>query len=200
MRRELYGETFNQTALLSLLPANWEVADLGCGTGFTAAALAPHVKRVVGVDQSAAMLRAARKRTASFANVELRQGSLEALPLDDDSVDGVLLILALTYVSDPRRALREASRILRAKGQVVVIDLLHHDRQHFQQQMGQANLGFAPQTLAEMLREAGLGGGVVRTLTPEPEAKGPALLHATGMKGGRAVTLDTEPKKRKGKK
>ena len=200
MRQELYGVTFNQTALLSLLPPTWEVADLGCGTGLNAATLAPHVRRVIGVDQSAAMLRAARKRTASFANVELRQGSLEALPLEDASVDAVLLLLALTYVADPRRVLQETSRVLRPQGRVVVVDLLRHDREHFQRQMGQANLGFTQETLADMLRESSLGGGSVRALTPEPEAKGPALLLATGTKGGQAVSLETETKKGKRKK
>lgn len=200
LRQELYGDAFNQTALLSLLPAHWDVADLGCGTGYTAAALAPHVRTVIGVDQSPAMLRAARKRTAEFANVDLRQGSLEALPLDDDSVDGVLLVLALTYVADPLRALREASRVLRSEGRVVVVELLRHDREDFQRQMGQANLGFGPEALAEMLHEVGLRGGRARALTPEPMAKGPALVLATGTKAGRVVSLGTERKKGKGKK
>jgi SAM-dependent methyltransferase len=184
LRQELYGDTFTHAALLSLLPNDWDVADLGCGTGYTAAALAPHVKTVVGVDQSAAMLGAARKRTADFPNVDLRQGSLEALPLDDDSVDAVLLVLALTYVTDPQRALSEASRVLRSGGRVVVVDLLRHDREDFQRKMEQASLGFDPEALAEMLREVGLGGGSVRTRTPAPNAKGPALVLATGTKGG----------------
>jgi SAM-dependent methyltransferase len=185
LRQELYGATFTQAALLSLLPATWDVADLGCGTGHTAATLAPHVRTVLGVDQSAAMLRAARKRTANLANVTLRQGSLEALPLEDDSVDGALLILALTYLADPRQALREASRVLRAGGRVVVVDLLRHDREDFQRQMGQASLGFGPETLTEMLCDAGLGDGRARALTPEPKAKGPALVLAAGTKAAR---------------
>ena len=195
LRRELYGDTFTQAALLSLLPADWDVADLGCGTGHTAAALAPHVRTVLGVDQSAAMLRAARKRTAALANVELRQGSLEALPLDDGCVDGVLLVLALTYVADPRQALREASRVLRTGGRVVVVDLLRHDREDFQRQLGQASPGFGAAALAEMLREAGLGGGRARSLTPEPKAKGPALVLATGTQAGRGASPGTGRRK-----
>src|SRR5437667_708959 len=71
MREEAYGRAFSDAALLGLLPGGWVVADLGCGTGHAAAALSPHVGRVVGVDQSAAMLKAARKRVAGLANVEL---------------------------------------------------------------------------------------------------------------------------------
>jgi ubiquinone/menaquinone biosynthesis C-methylase UbiE len=197
LRQELYGGSFTQAALLSLLPAEWDVADLGCGTGQTAAALAPHVKAVVGVDQSPAMLRAARKRTQGLANVELRQGSLEALPLDDTSVDAALLVLALTYLADPQRALRESSRILRPGGRLVIVDLLRHDREEFQRQMGQARPGFAPEALAAMLHEAGLVQGGVRSLTPEPRAKGPALVLATGTKPGRVIDLATRRKKGK---
>ena len=199
LRQQLYGDSFTQAALLSLLPGEWEVADLGCGTGQTTAALAPHLRTVVGVDQSPAMLRAARKRTKSLANVDLRQGSLEALPLEDESVDGALLILALTYVADPPRALREAARILRPGGRVVIVDLLRHDREEFQRQMGQASPGFAPEVVAGMLHEVGLGGGVVRSLTPEPKAKGPALVLATGTKGARPVDLAERRKRGKGR-
>ena len=58
--RKRTAGSLNQTALGALLPPTWTVADLGCGTGAPAAALRPHVARVIGVDQSAAMLKAAR--------------------------------------------------------------------------------------------------------------------------------------------
>jgi SAM-dependent methyltransferase len=199
LRQELYGNAFTQAAILSLLPAEWVVADLGCGTGQTASVLAPHVRGVVGVDQSSAMLRAARKRTADLPNVDLRQGSLEALPIEDGSVDGALLILALTYVADLHRAVREAARILRPGGRVVVVDLLRHDREDFQRQMGQAAPGFEPSLLAGALREAGLRDAVARPLAPEPQAKGPALILATGTSAGRVIDVGTRRKKGKGK-
>jgi ArsR family transcriptional regulator len=179
LRGELYGRAFGHEALLALLPASWTVADLGCGTGQTAAALAPHVRRVVAVDQSAAMLKAARRRTAELGNVELRQGSLEALPVEDASCDGALLLLALTYVPEPEAALREAARILRPGGRLVVVDLLRHDREDFRREMGQERLGFEPDELAAAVGEARLLDARVRALPPEPQAKGPALLLAT---------------------
>jgi DNA-binding transcriptional ArsR family regulator len=81
LRAEAYGLRFEPEALLGLLPPDLTVADLGCGAGTLAAALAPHVGRVIGVDQSAAMLRAARRRLAGLDNVELHRAGLEALPL-----------------------------------------------------------------------------------------------------------------------
>jgi ArsR family transcriptional regulator len=185
LREEAYGRTFTQSALLGLIPAHWVVADLGCGSGHAAAALSPHVARVVGVDQSAAMLKAARKRTAGCGNVELHRGRLEALPLEDRSCDGALLLLALTYVGDAAAVLGEMARILRPGGRAVVVDLLRHDRDDFRRRMGQESLGFTPEELRSMLEAAGLQKAVCREMPPEPGAKGPALLLATGTRKDR---------------
>jgi len=181
LRAQLYGRGFTQAALLALLPPGWVVADLGCGTGPVVAALAPHVRRVVGVDQSAAMLKAARRRTEGLANVELRRGSLQALPIEDGSVDAALTVLALTYVEDPARAVAEMARVLRPSGRAVVVDLLRHDREDFRRQMGQQGMGFESDELAGLLAQAGIQDVSCRVLPPEPEAKGPALVLATGM-------------------
>jgi ArsR family transcriptional regulator len=193
LRGELYGQAFSLVALLSLLPAEWTVADLGCGTGQTVAALAPYVRRVIGVDQSAAMLKAARKRAFGLGNVELRQGSLEALPLDDASVDGALMVLALTYVADPARAIVEMGRVLRPGGRAVVVDLLRHDREEFRRQMGQHSRGFDPEDLRTMLGEAGFREASCRLLPPEPQAKGPALVLAVAARAGRVVEIRKRP-------
>jgi len=200
LREEIYGREFERQALLGLLPPRFVVADLGCGTGSIAAALAPHVARVVGVDQSAAMLRAAARRTGDLGNVELRHGSLEALPLHDESVDGALLVLALTYLADPSRSLREARRVLRPGGRAVVVDLLRHDREDFRRQMGQASLGFEPETLARAMRSAGLERVSVRPLPPEGQAKGPALVLATGSREGQVIDLRSPATGRKSPK
>lgn len=182
MRAELYGDAFSSAALLSLLPPEHVVADLGCGTAPLSAAVAPYVKRVIAVDSSPAMLRAARKRLADVKSVELRQGDLTALPIEDASCDAAMLVLVLTYLADPSAAIREAARILKPGGRVVVVDLLPHDREDFRRRMGQASMGFAPEPLARMLAEAGLAEPVVRELPPQPQAKGPALMLAVAVK------------------
>ena len=179
LRSELYGDAFTQAALVSLLPPDWTVADLGCGTGQVAAMLAPHVKQVIGVDQSAAMLKAAAKRTAGHDNVELRRGSLEALPLEDGAVDAALLLLALTYVTDVDASLREIARVVRPQGRIVVVDLLRHDREDFRREMGQQSLGFDAAQLQDLMTDSGFGGVRCRPLPPETKAKGPALLIAS---------------------
>lgn len=199
LRAELYGDAFTESALLSLLPPSWVIADLGCGSGHATARLAPYVRGVIGVDQSGAMLRAARRRTAGLHNVDLRQGSLEALPIEDGTVDGALLLLALTYVTETGRVLEEMARVLRPGGRAVVVDLLRHDREEFRRQLGQSSLGLEPEGLEAALREAGLEQSATRALPPEPGAKGPALLLATAMRPERVVGKN-EREERKGRK
>jgi hypothetical protein len=60
-----------------------------------------------------------------------------------------------------------------------VVDLLRHDRDDFQREMGQVRLGFDLDELRATMGEAGLVDARVRALAPEPQAKGPALVLAT---------------------
>lgn len=178
LRAEWYGTGFGVSALLALLPPDWTVADLGCGTGSLAAAIAPDVARVVGVDQSADMLRAARRRTAGVGNVELRRGALEALPLEDASFDAALLVLSLGWVADPPRVLAEAARVVRPGGRLALVDAVLHDDEDFRRRAGQVWPGFEPARVAEMLAAAGWTDVACRPLPPEAAARGPALLLA----------------------
>jgi SAM-dependent methyltransferase len=176
LRWDYFGAGVTQAALLALLPEGWVVADLGCGTGLVTAALAAHVQRVIGVDQSVAMLKAARKRTAGMDNVDLRQGDLEALPLADAACDAAILLLVLGYVAEPALVLWEMARVVRPGGKVVVVDVLRHDREEFRRRMGQRSLGFDADGMRSLLVQARFEKVRCRPLPPDPEAKGPALL------------------------
>ncbi|MFP4145034.1 MAG: ArsR/SmtB family transcription factor [Phycisphaeraceae bacterium] len=182
MRSEMYGETFSRDAMLALLPGDWTVADLGCGTGSITADLARHVGRVLGVDNSPAMLEAAKRRTRQLENVELRQGELEKLPIEDASCDAAMLLLVLTYVPQPASIVEQARRILKPGGKLVLVDILRHDREDFRRQMGQQSMGFEPAQLLELLEQAGFDTPACRAIAPEPQAKGPALLLGTGVR------------------
>jgi ArsR family transcriptional regulator len=183
LRGELYGERFSIAALLALLPGDMIVADLGCGTGNLTAELAGNVKQVIGVDNSSAMLKAAKKRTAGLANVQLRKGDLSAVPIDTGSCDAALLVLALTYVPEPAMVVNEMARILKPAGRACVVDLLPHDREEFRRQMGQTSLGLESRSVEKMMRDVGLTEVRMRPLPPEPNVKGPALFIATGERG-----------------
>ncbi len=181
LRQELFGTTFTADALLSLVPGEWVVADLGCGTGNAAEHIAPYVEHVIAVDQSEAMLEAARKRLRGAENVEYRVGTLEALPLPDESVDAATCLLVLHHVEDPLRVLREMRRVLRTYrggGLAVIVDMVAHDRAEYREQLGHRHLGFDQREMERMLREAGFGRIRVRELPASPSGKGPGLFVA----------------------
>jgi ArsR family transcriptional regulator len=180
LRNELYGEDFARAATLALLPRQYVVADLGCGTGQVAAGLAAVVRLVIAVDNSPAMLRAARKRISGLVNVDLRRGDLEALPIEDRSCDAAMLLLALTYAADPMAVVKEARRIFRPGGKLVVVDLLPHDREDFQRRMGQQCRGFSLDRIKEILNVSGFEVTSATPLPPAHLVKGPALFLATG--------------------
>jgi SAM-dependent methyltransferase len=177
LRDELFGAATPAKALLGLLDPDWVVADLGCGAGHVSSLVAPFVRRVIGVDASAAMLAAAEDLVP--AHVELRQGALEALPIGDAEVDVALLVLVLHHVPDPARALAEAARILKPGGRLVVVDMQPHDREDYRQSMGHVWLGFGEPHVRRLLQGARLDAARVVPLAPETSAEGPSLFLAT---------------------
>ncbi len=179
MRLELFGRRAD-VALLGLMDESWKVADLGCGTGAVSQALAPFVEQVIAVDESNAMLSAARKRLHGVENVDIRNGRLEALPLPDGEVDVSLLFLVLHYAAEPARVIAEAVRVLKPGGRLLVLDMMPHDRQDLRQTMGHLWQGFDRTTLGGWMQEAGLEGFRYTELPADPDAKGPTLFTATG--------------------
>jgi ubiquinone/menaquinone biosynthesis C-methylase UbiE/DNA-binding transcriptional ArsR family regulator len=194
MRLELFGRRAD-VALLGLMDESWQVADLGCGTGAITQAVAPFVAQVIAVDESTAMLAAARKRLHGMETVDIRNGRLESLPLADGEVDVALLFLVLHYVSDPDRVIGEAVRILKPGGRLLVLDMMPHDRRDLRQTMGHLWQGFDTATLAGWMQRAGLEGYRYTPLAPDPDAKGPMLFTATGKRTSASAARTTNRKK-----
>jgi ubiquinone/menaquinone biosynthesis C-methylase UbiE len=94
--------------------------DAACGTGRHAAELAELGHHVIGVDGTEAMLAVAREKVPA---ADFRLGRLEALPVDDASIDFVTCALALTHVAELEPAMREVARVLRPGGQAVLSDI-----------------------------------------------------------------------------
>ena len=179
LRGELFGARADLQALLGLLDDGWTVGDLGCGTGQVSASLAPFVRRVVAVDDSPAMLTAARGRLKGLTNVEVRRGEVEALPLADGELDAAVLFLVLHFVPEPARSLAEVARALKPGGRLLVVDMTPHEREEYRQGMGHVWLGFSPEQLGGWAEGAGLSGCRYTPLPADPEAKGPTLFAAT---------------------
>lgn len=179
LRQETFGARFDLEALAGLLDAGWVLGDLGCGTGQISETVAPFVGRVIAVDRSAGMLKAARRRLARFASVEVRQGELERLPIEDRALDAAVSCLVLHHVAEPSAMLQEAARTLRPGGRLLIVDMLRHDRREYQEQMGHVWLGFEPAQVTDWFTAAGFEQVRVHPLPPAPEAKGPPLFAAS---------------------
>ena len=188
MRTDLFGATFHLQAAFGLLDPAGVVGDLGCGTGAMTAALSPFVAKVVAVDNSAAMLAAAKRRLAGAANVEFRRGDLEDLPVADGELDAAVLTLVLPYLPDPAAALRQAACSLRPGGRLLAIDLLPHDREGYRQQLGHQWLGFSSAQMASWLDAAGFDAVLVHALPAATDARGPGLFVARATRTPDAVT------------
>ena len=186
LRQEMFGRSSQLQALPAFLDDRWTVGDLGCGTGQVAAALAPFVSRVIAVDRSADMLQAARRRVRETTNVEVRRGDLEALPIADEELDAATLLLVLHHLPDPAAALREAARVLKPGGRLVISDMLPHDREDYRHQMGHVWLGWSEDQLRRLLAAAGFDSVRLVPLAADPDAKGPALFVASAVKAHRA--------------
>ena len=182
LRSDLFGDSFFLWGVLGLIDPALAVGDLGCGTGQLTEIVAPYVQRVIAVDSSTDMLAAARDRLAGARNVDLRQGELETLPIEAGDLDAAMLSLVLHYSPAPGRALAEVARVLRPGGRVLVVDMLPHDRQEYQQQMGHVWLGFSERQITRFLSAAGFGETRVRMLPADPDARGPALFAAVATK------------------
>jgi len=95
------------------------VLDVATGTGMVAAELLAHCDcTVVGVDQSAEMLAAARARFAGDERVELIEGEAERLPFADQSFDALTFTYLLRYVEDPAATIGELARVVKPGGRV----------------------------------------------------------------------------------
>jgi len=132
--------------------------DIGTGTGRMLELFAPKAKSALGIDRSSEMLRLARVKLeeAGVSGASLRQGDMYALPLGDQSADSIILHQVLHYAQQPGAAIAEASRVLAAGGQLLVIDFAQHERAELKEQDAHLRLGFADDAMRRWFSAAGL--------------------------------------------
>lgn len=179
LRAEMIGRRADLLALLELIDESWIVGDFGCGTGQIAAALAPCVRQVIAIDESGPMLSAARERLKAVPNVDIRQGTVENLPLEDETLDAAILFLVAHFITDPASVMREIRRVLKPGGRLLIVDLMSHERAEYVVQLGHVWQGFDGEQVKEWLSAAGFSACRYRALPDDPDAKGPSLFVAS---------------------
>lgn len=147
--------------------------DLGTGTGRMLELFAGDIERGLGLDLSLDMLALARARLdrAGLRNCSVRHGDIYDLALPRDSFDAVIIHQVLHFLDDGAHAIREAARILRPGGRLLVIDFAPHDLEFLREEHAHRRLGFTAETVAQWLEAAGLDVARQQTLPPGPDGK-----------------------------
>ena len=148
--------------------------DLGTGTGRMLELLGPGLERGLGIDLSLDMLALARARLdrAGLRHCSVRHGDIYDLALPRDSFDVVIVHQVLHYLDDGARALREAARVLRPQGRLLVIDFAPHELEFLRDEHAHRRLGFAEETVSQWLEQAGLDVISHRSVSPEAGSDG----------------------------
>jgi len=144
------------------------VVDLGSGAGIDALIAARAVGpegHVIGIDMTPEMLDKARTNavTAGFNNVDFREGRLEALPVDDGTIDAITSNCVINLVPDKSKVFAEIARVLKPGGRLVVSDVMLDGElpeiitNDVMAYVGCVSGAVQREDYLAMLREAGLG-------------------------------------------
>ena len=144
------------------------LVDLGTGTGRVLELLAGRYQRALGIDINKAMLNYARARLDQQrdGHAQVRHGDLYNLSMADACADLVVMHQVLHYLSDPAAAIREAGRILKPGGRLLVIDFAPHDLDFLREEFAHQRLGFGEDQMSGWLRDAQMQALAMQTLAP----------------------------------
>ncbi|HEU5351150.1 MAG TPA: metalloregulator ArsR/SmtB family transcription factor [Terracidiphilus sp.] len=170
-------------AFLRLMPP-MVIADLGAGNGSFALLLSQRARQVIAIDSSEKMLEVGRAQAQAcgMANVDFRLGDMEELPIDSESVDLACFSQSLHHAAHPQRAVREAHRILRPGGRILILDLARHRFEQARELYADEWLGFAEAEIEAMLATSHFVRAEVGIVDKAPEATQFQTLLATAEK------------------
>ncbi len=175
------------------------MADLGTGTGRLLWLFRRHYNRAVGIDASHSMLavaranleRAQREADPDAGEAQVRHGDLYALPLASGAFDLVAIHQVLHFLADPARALREAARIIRPGGRLLIVDFAPHDLEFLRTEQAHRRLGFSHQQVGQWAADAGLALEAVLDLAPDKTEAGKLTVTLWLFKDPRVLMADT---------
>ncbi|WP_221031807.1 ArsR/SmtB family transcription factor [Actomonas aquatica] len=161
-----------------------EIADLGAGEGLISQLLARRAAKVWCIDNSPRMVEVGTElaKKNGLANLTYKLGDIEHVPLPDASVDLAILSQALHHAQHPQNAIKEAARILRPGGQLLLLDLKEHTFEKAHELYADVWLGFSENDLHRYLRQAGFDQVEVTVVSREEKAPYFETLLASGFK------------------
>jgi len=144
--------------------------DLGTGTGRMLTLFADAYEAGYGFDLSREMLTVARANldAAGVANAQVRLGDIFAPPLEAGSADTVCIHQVLHFLAEPDAAVREAARLLRPGGRLIISDFAPHDLEFLREEHAHRRLGFSDEEVEGWCAAAGLELAETATLGPAP--------------------------------
>jgi ubiquinone/menaquinone biosynthesis C-methylase UbiE len=162
-----FPDESRRDAALGLLDSKATIVDIGCGTGKSAATIAPFVGKVIGVDHSRAMLAQAKHRAKELGlkNCDFRLADWHKLPVKTNSADAAWSTMALHHEEDPTILLKEMARVVKPGGSVLIVDLKKHDYDWLRDEMHDVWLGFEESDVRRFFRKSGLGEPVFTDLS-----------------------------------
>jgi len=161
LQREVLDSGNYREQVLELLPHQQEcAADLGAGAGLLLPELLQRFAQVIAIDSSPTMLKVAADYLAQqmpqqHGRCEFRLGELEHMPIADRLADAAVACMVLHHVSNPGGAIKEAYRILKKGGTLVIADLHQHEVAEMREQYADLWLGFKKADMSKWLRGAG---------------------------------------------
>src|SRR5689334_4673715 len=162
LRSGYFTEAVREAAIAkAYLHPDMITADVGAGTGFISAGLAPIVRQVHVLDGSSAMLEVARQKLAAFENLVFQEADGLSLPLPDAAVDVAFANMYLHHCPVPLNAIREMVRILRPGGRLVITDMDTHSNEQLKTEMSDVWMGFERAQIRSWFEEAGLVNVIV---------------------------------------
>lgn len=142
---------------LALLLPGFDVADFGCGDGILSIEMAKFARSVISIDNNAKAIARTAKLIARTgkSNITLFEESLEETSIEAETIDIVFFSQSLHHLKDPLTGLKEAFRVLKKGGRILVMELSEHDECWVKEKLGHLHTGFKPSYLKKIIKQAG---------------------------------------------